>query len=60
MTLCRSGIVVPPPTDTETAVDEAIALKHEAEKEENPNAVLMAADKKTTEERQPRASSKDL
>ena len=49
MTLCRSGIVVPPPTDTEMAVDEAIALKHEAEKEKNPKAALMAADKKTTE-----------
>ena len=32
MTLCRSGIVVPPPTDTEMAVDEAIALKHEVER----------------------------
>ena len=31
------------------AVDEAIALKHEAEKEENPKAALMAADKKITE-----------
>ena len=49
MTLCRSGIVVPPPTDTEMAVDEAIVLKHEAEKEKNPKAALMAADKKTTE-----------
>ena len=32
MTLCRSGIVVPPPMDTEMAVDEAIALKHEVER----------------------------
>ena len=49
MTLCRSGIVVPEPTDIEVAVDEAISLKQEAEKEENPKAALMAADKKITD-----------
>ncbi|KAK7486303.1 hypothetical protein BaRGS_00022473, partial [Batillaria attramentaria] len=41
-----SGIDVPPPNSFETAVDEAILLKQEAEKEERPKLKTLQADTK--------------
>ncbi|KAK7496163.1 hypothetical protein BaRGS_00012573 [Batillaria attramentaria] len=42
----KSGIDVPPPNSFETAIDEAILLKQEAEKEERPKFKTLQADTK--------------